>query len=115
MNFPELALHDAHLVALEHDTGQRRLRLRLRRMDGSLLQLEFVGVEDMNLFPFGPQNILFELARYSASDEGTLAFCQELGSSPHFVEEIMAGRLTLFHLDPSVGMGGHILAQDMLV
>jgi len=109
-NFP---LHDAEILALENRQESRLLELRLRMPDGSRASLEFKGTEGWEFSPFREQNVMLDMYVWSALDEGTPGRCRELEVLRVWVEAIMKDQVKLYEIDPSVGLGGYVVAKSV--
>ncbi|MCY1042741.1 hypothetical protein OV208_15560 [Corallococcus sp. bb12-1] len=115
MNSLSMSIHDAAVVGIHSNLDDEALTLDLVLEDKRELLLEFKGAQHWNLEGYRPQNVLFGIYEWRAGEEKTAQVCEELGLSEGWVESILAGELVVFELDPSVGLGGYVLARSMEV
>ncbi|RKH51519.1 hypothetical protein D7X55_12295 [Corallococcus sp. AB049A] len=76
-------------------------------------ELVFQGAEDWRLNAFGVQNVLFGLQVWSAEVPDVAEACAELAIDAFWVERIVAGELTLYEVEPSVGLNGYVIARSV--
>jgi len=104
-------LHDAEILGVRHVSSQATLTFELRTEAGDPLAVRCTGVVGFALDPFGEQNIIFAIRTYDSS-----SIPPDLlgGLLPYYKDAISSGA-SYVQLDPSAGMGGWIVAQDVRV
>lgn len=102
-------LHDAEIFAVRHLRAQATLTFEVRTEAGDPLAVHCIGVTGFALAPFEEQNIVFALRTYNSS-----SLPKHLGDDllPYYVDAIAAGA-SYVQLDPSAGMGGWIIAEEV--
>jgi hypothetical protein len=107
---PEL-VHDAQVFALEYDSLLKALRLGAS-VGARRISICFRGVFGWELSPFLDQNVLFEIQEYVGDELDEEA--ESVGLSPSYVAALKGGK-RYFYLEPSLGLGGYVVADDVLV
>ncbi|MBM7112112.1 hypothetical protein [Archangium primigenium] len=115
MSASRFDVHDAEIVALENHREAKELSLGLRMVGGARALLVFSGVESVSLGPFYDQNVLLALYEWTAAHSGARARCQEFELSVESTRAVLEGQVKFYELDPSVGLGGYILARDAVM
>ncbi|EDT41894.1 hypothetical protein [Burkholderia ambifaria] len=129
-NIRELpSFHDAELIGLEHDTENRTLELRFRRIGGQVEALYFSGVISQRLIDFAGQNVASRLLispRYAFSPAEIRTWVQWINSRDgatgaaisdqkrdEYARDLAAGHLVLFVLEPSCGSEMAVLCASL--
>ncbi|WP_031530799.1 hypothetical protein [Dyadobacter crusticola] len=105
--------HDLSLVSVEFSADRRELI-----MQGNGLQtkasLIFRNVATWALSPFETQNVIFDVVRYDAAT-GSKELFEDYDVPDYHREMVLREQFFLFELQASVGMGGYIIAKELIV
>jgi hypothetical protein len=103
-------LHDAEIHGIEFEKMTRTLSLSIGLVGGRRAIVRFPDARGWDLGPFAEQNILFEVRVYQRVPDHLTD-----DVSPQMRELVASGAYKCFELDPSVGLGGYVIAVDMAV
>jgi hypothetical protein len=127
LDFP--SFHDAELIGIEHDPGERALELRFRRVGDEIETLRFSGVVAQRLIDFAGQNVAsrllistqhaFSLAEVqtwvqwinSRDDSKGGAISEQKGAE--YQQSLKSGHRVLFILEPSCGAEMAVLCESL--
>lgn len=105
-------VHDAEVMSIAFVAQDQTLRIGLQLDGGSQCVLIFSRATDWSLGPFQPQNVLQDIYEYGQED-----LPDDLAAEiePQYSEDVREGRSNCFVFDPSVGLGGHVIARGVSV
>lgn len=115
MGFLGVSVHDAEVAGVRMSREKEHLQLELVLTTLETVWVEFQGAEEWSLSRFGTQNVLLDLREHRAGMDGTERYCADLELDPYWTKKVLAGELTLYELDPSVGLGGFVVARTATV
>lgn len=100
--------HDFEVTGLNYD--QENLSLEAKSPEGSKVKLQFISVSGWDLSPFQEQNVLFAIEEYAKIPDWIL---EEYNPPQEYLSLIDSHEKKLFYLNPSVGLGGYIIAKEL--
>lgn len=105
--------HDLAITGVEHDKDNKRIIFKVRGAKQIDHELEFSLVEGWELSPFEEQNVLFDIQEY---DSQTLPewIKEDFCLPQKYTQLIQSGIHKLYHIDPAIGMGGYIIAGQLV-
>lgn len=105
-----ISFHDFYVIGLLYDRDQKKLFIQTESAFGNKVLLQFSFVAGWDLSPFEEQNILFNIQEF---DKKTLPdwIKMDFNVPKEFLDLINSGEKTLFYLEPSIGLGGYIIAN----
>lgn len=126
-DFP--GFHDAELIGLAHDPRDRSLELRFRRITGEVETFRFSGVVSQRMIDFASQNVVSRLLispayPFTSAEIGTwVQWMRSRDDSKdagidepqcgEFAKDLLAGRRSLFVLEPSCGAELAVLCESI--
>lgn len=125
------SFHDAELMAVEHDPDAKSLTLRLKRVSGPVETLLLSAVVAQRMIDFADQNVASRLLvsplhdfslddlrvwiRWIYSRDDAQAPEPDRIIIERFYQDVMAGRKTLFILEPSCGAEMAVLCESVSI
>ena len=111
MAFLNVEVHDAEVTGVRMDREKMFLQLELVLHTRETVWFDFHGAEEWSLSRLGMQNVLFDIREWRAGMPGTAECCAEWSLDAVWTQMVLAGELALYEFEPSVGMGGYVLAR----
>jgi hypothetical protein len=107
-----ISYHDACITGLLYRESKTQLVMQAILSDERKILLHFHDVAGWDLSPFEEQNILFDLSTY---DHSTLPdwIKTDFEIPSEYLELLDTREKNLFYLEPSIGLGGYIIARIM--
>ncbi|WP_147443578.1 hypothetical protein [Corallococcus sicarius] len=115
MGFLGVSVHDAEVTGVRMNREKELLQLELVLHTLETVWVEFHGTEEWWLSPLVTQNVLFDIREWRAGMNGTAKYCADMELDPSWTKRVLAGELTLYELDPSVGLRGFVVARTATV
>lgn len=105
-----ISFHDFFVIGLFHDREKQNLFIQTESESGNQVLLQFSRVAGWDLSPFDDQNCLFDIHTF---DGKTLPdwIKTDFNVPKEYLECIHSGEKKLFYLEPSIGLGGYIVAS----
>lgn len=104
--------HDAEIVGLFHEARHENISLNIIFPNGQKSLVTFSGVIGWDLSPLEEQNCIFDLHEF---DKETMPkwIKKDFEIPKEYIELINSKAKKLFYIEPSVGLGGYIVAKEM--
>lgn len=115
MGFLGVSVHDAEVTGVRMNREKEFLQLELVLHTLETVWVEFHGAEEWWLSPLVTQNVLFDIREHRAGMDGTAKYCADMEVASYWTEKVLAGELTMYEIDPSVGLGGFVVARTATV
>ncbi|RKG60890.1 hypothetical protein D7X30_08260 [Corallococcus sp. AB011P] len=111
MAFLNVSVHDAEVTGVRMDREKMFLQLELVLHTRETVWFDFQGAEEWSLERLGTQNVLFDIREWRAGMDGAAESCAEWALDAVWTQKVLAGELALYEFEPSVGMGGYVVAR----
>ncbi len=109
-----MSFHDAEVTGLFYESAKAALFIQLKLENQSKISLKFNNVAGWDLSPFEHQNILFDIHEFNK--ENIPEWIKRDFEIPNqYLALIDANKSNLYYIEPSVGLGGYIVAQQMQI
>lgn len=115
MSFLGVPVHDAEVTGVRMNREKEFLQLKLVLTTLETVWVEFHGAEEWWLSPLATQNVLFGIRELRAGMDETAKYCADMEVDPYWTKNVLAGELTMYELEPSVGLGGFVVARTATV
>lgn len=103
--------HDAKIKGLYSDEADQKLILQIELSTNEKISLEFIQVAGWDLSPFEEQNVLFEIQEFNSTNLPKWIIT-DFNVPQEYVDLVLSGERKIFYLEPSVGLGGYLVAKD---
>jgi len=105
--------HDVEIVGLFHQKEEINLLMHLKFSNEQKFIITFSSVVVWDLSPFEEQNVIFDIHEFNK--ENLLEWIKNDFQVPkEYIELINSGEKNLFYIEPSIGLGGYVVANKML-
>jgi len=105
--------HDAEIVGLFHEESEARLSLNIIFPNKQKCVVIFKDTVGWDLSPFQEQNSIFDLHEFNKETIPEWII-KDFNIPQEYIELINLKSKKLFYIDSSVGMGGYIIAKEMI-
>lgn len=105
--------HDASIIGLLYKKDEQKMCIQIEIFSGKKVLLEFNKVVGWDLSPFEAQNILYDMHEYNNTKLPDWII-RDFDIPKEYIVLIQAGKNKLFYLEPSIGLGGYIIAENQL-
>lgn len=103
--------HDAKIIGLFSDEEDQKLIMQFELSNKEKTLLEFIQVVGWDLSPFEEQNVLFEIQEFNSTNLPKWIIT-DFNVPQEYVDLVLSGESKLFYLEPSVGLGGYVVAKS---
>lgn len=108
-----LSLHDYFVTGLIYDRDKKNLYIQAETSEGSKVLLQYANVEGWDLSPFDEQNVLFDVHEYDGNSLPDWII-HDFDVPQQYIDLIRGGRKKLYYLEPSIGLGGYVIAASQM-
>lgn len=107
------SFHDAQIIGLLYEKPEGTLLVQVKLADTTKKLIKFINVDGWDLSPFEEQNILFDIHEYTKVN--LPAWIKKDFEVPdQYIDLVNAEKRKLYYIEPSVGLGGYIIAEKLL-
>ena len=104
--------HDAEIVGLFHEESEGSLSMNIIFPNKQKCVVIFKDTVGWDLSPFQEQNSIFDLHEFNQENIPEWII-KDFEIPKEYIELITSTAKNLFYIEPSVGLGGYIIAKEM--
>jgi hypothetical protein len=108
----KIDLHDSCILSINYNDELSWLLIGIRTSNGDTHKLTFKGVHGWIFSPFEMQNVLFDFKIFEY-DKIPEHIYEDYDEMQQYADIITSNKCKIAVLNPSVGLGGVILFQDL--
>lgn len=107
-------IHDASIVKLEYSLKENKLVVGIILENTKEHDLIFKSVVGFDFSPYESQNFLLDFRIHEYSELSNF-FIDNYEVNPRYLEIMKETSAYLFEFDPAVGLGGYVIAKDLVI
>jgi hypothetical protein len=108
----DIKFHDYKIIGIHFYENIDKLNIVVQNPQQQMTSIEFFEVMAWDFSPFEYQNIIFDLHEYHAKNLPQWME-SDFDIPKEYMQSIALGEKKLYYIEPSIGMGGYIIAEKV--